>query len=631
MKKIALLFTILSLEGCNAIGNIGAGDPVPPQEMIDPNNPPPVTPQPPVSCDQPQYGRRLLRRLTRGEYDRTIEDLLGIRGDYGERFAADTSVDGYDNHAEALVVAPLLADQLRLAAEDLSARAVENLNALVPCAAGTPDENCATELIRSFGERAYRRPLTETEVGRYRTLYRGMENFQDGIRWIIAAMLQSPNFLYRSEIGSGGERGVYRLSAYEIATELSYFITGSMPDPTLLEAAKNNTLTDPAVLEREAKRLFHSPRAKFMLSRFTDSWLELDRLAEVPKDAMTYPQFDAALREQMRLDTENFIARVVYEGSGTFSGLLTTTDGAPERVGLLAQPSLLSVHARPNSSSPVHRGKLVRERLLCQKLPPPPPGVVVQPPPLDPNLTSRERYARHASDPLCNGCHRMIDPIGVAFEHFDGAGVFRELENSRAIDDDGEIVSSRSTNTTFDGLSGLAGVLAESDEVRGCFVEHWFRFAYGLTPQGELGCVLGDLKTRVGGGDPSIEQVVVALAVHPHTQQRTGAPVDPMEPEEPMEPVEPEEPVSMPPVQEISVNVHEDSRWETGHCDQVTVTNLGANPLDWRITLSIEGTLTQHWNTQASATSGDVVFEGVSWNDVIAPGASAAFGYCAAL
>jgi hypothetical protein len=628
MKRLGAL-PLCFLLGCDVIGSIGGSD-EPPHNPSDPNNPrdpnQPSQPSEPVSCEQPKTGRRLLRRLTRSEYDRTIEDLLNIRAEYGVRFAADTSVEGYDNHADALVVAPLLGDQIRLAAEDLSARAVENLSALAPCATG---EACAVQVIRDFGERAFRRPLSDEENLRYLRLFRSVGDFSEGLRWVVAAMLQSPNFLYRSEIGSVGVDGIYPLSSWEIATELSYFITGSMPDATLFAAARSGELSEPAAMEREVKRLFQTPGAKEMLSRFAGSWLELDRLAEVPKDSTTYPGFDGAARAAMSTQTHNFLSRVVYEGSGTLGELLTAIDGSPERVGLLSQPSLLAVHARPNSSSPVHRGKLVRERLLCQKLAPPPPGVVIQPPPLDPGLTSRERYAQHTSAGACAGCHRMIDPVGFAFEHFDGIGQYRADENGLPIDDSGEILASRSTDGTFDGVSGLAAVLANSDEVRGCFVEHWFRFAYGLSPDGELACVLRDVKETIGPGDPAVQPLVLALALHPRGRTRAGEVASTTPPEEmPPEEMPPEE---MPPVQEISVSVLEDSRWETGHCDQVTVTNNGATMLDWEIALRIEGTITQHWNAQASGTNGEVRFGGVSWNDTIGPGASASFGYCASI
>lgn len=635
-----------------------------PSQPTAPDGDLPPGPAPGETCEAPVPGRRLLRRLSRSEYDRTVTALLGFPSDHGARFAADTVVAGYDNDAGALVVSPLLADQLRIAAEELSAAAVAELARVVPCALPPADpEGCARALAQHLGERAYRRPVTARDVTRLMAVYAAGsadEGFAGGIRWMIAAMLQSPSFLYRRELGVWDGVEAYTLDPWERASELSYFFTGSMPDETLFELARSGALADPAVVEREARRLWRDPRALGRIGELFRAWLETERLDSVPKDSDVFPELDGARRLALREETERFIAHVLFEGSGTLSELLTsevTIAGPdlaafygvapPERpgpggagvirpapghtAGLLTQGSVLTTHARANGSSPVHRGKLIRERLLCQPLPPPPPGLMVEPPPVDPTLTGRQRYAAHSAIDACAGCHRAIDPIGLAFEHFDGIGRFRETENGHAIDDTGEIVGSAATNGTFSGTRGLALLLAESLEVSDCFAEHWARFAYGVAPFGPLECVTASVAATLASSGGRVEELAIALMTAPHAERRLGPPPPGVEP--PVEPPPPEEPpVEEPPPPMVSrVVLREDSRWETGYCASVTVTNLSDAPLDWTATLAIEGTLTQHWNAEASATEGEVTFSGVSWNDVLPPGEAASFGFCAAL
>ncbi|MCK6552659.1 DUF1592 domain-containing protein, partial [Myxococcota bacterium] len=518
---------------------------------------------------------------------------------------------------------------------------------------------------------AFRRPVTSAEAARYVQLFEltsADEGFEGGVRWVITAMLQSPHFLHRPELGTwNGAR--YALDAWERASLLSYSITGTMPDAALFELARSGALMDAAVLEREARRLFRTPSGRANVQRFVGQWLSIDRLAEVPKDAVTYPELTPQIRAKMKRETERFVEHVVFEGTGTITELLTADYGFVDAAlagyygispptedldsegfgrvfrgelgysGILTHGSLLTTHARASSTSPVHRGKVVRERLLCQPLPPPPPGIVVQPPPLDPTLTTRERYAAHGSVAACVGCHRVMDPIGFAFEHWDGIGRFRADEGGHVIDARGEIVSSRATDGTFDGTAELGRRLAASPEVSSCLAEEWARFAWGVSPRQELPCVTDEVARVLRDPAARLEDLAVAIATSVHARERTGpAPVTDAPPDAPPvdEPPVDEPPVEPPPSEppgttspDLQIDVHNDATWETGFCDQVTVTNLGATELEWVAVVHVAGTLTQHWNSEADGEGGDVAFRGAAWNRALAPAGSTSFGYCA--
>jgi len=147
------------------------------------------------------------------------------------------------------------------------------------------------------------------------------------------------------------------------------------------------------------------------------------------------------------------------------------------RSGLLTQASLLAMHAKPDQTSPVHRGKFVRERLLCQVIPDPPPNIDVSPPPYDPTLSTRERFAQHRDDSACSGCHALMDPIGFGFENYDAIGRWRDTDGIHPVDATGSFVSTHDLDGDFEGVVEMSDQLAGSEEVRACMAEQWFRFA----------------------------------------------------------------------------------------------------------------------------------------------------------
>ena len=191
------------------------------------------------------------------------------------------------------------------------------------------------------------------------------------------------------------------------------------------------------------------------------------------------------------------LARLYGVPAPAGDGLRPVDLPAGERAGLLTQAGLLSVHALPDQSSPVHRGKMVREQILCDQMPPQPPNLMVTPPEVDPRRPTRERFAQHAEDPACSGCHRLMDPIGFGFEAYDGIGRFRASDGGRPVDASGEIVDTRDADGPFRGARELAERLAGSRDVRDCAATQWYRFAFGRLEGPGDACSLRALQDRL--------------------------------------------------------------------------------------------------------------------------------------
>ena len=626
-----------------------------------------------ATCNEVTPGAQALRRLSHGELQNTLRDLLGVDAAFAQTLVPDTVVNGFDNNAAALTVTPLLFGQLRDAAEKTAGQVTMDLTKLVPCSPTKDGEAaCAATFIGTFGKRAFRRPLTATETARYTMLYSTIakdEGFSGGIEVVVEAMLQSPSLLYRTELGAPGKAGLYDLTPHEIASELSYLVWGSMPDDALFAAAAAGTLTDPAEIEKQARRMLKDPRSTRAMGHFVGQWLGVDQLATVPKDEKVYPELTPDVRAAMLDETARFVDYVRTQGTGAMPELFTAgysivspplakyygvapppgTDFAKvdlaEHAGILTQGSVLSRYALPGSSSPIHRGKFVRERLLCQKLAPPPPNLKVVPPAVDPTLTTRERFAAHSSQEPCKSCHRMLDPVGFGFEKFDGIGRPRSTENGLPIDVTGEVIGSLSTDGTFDGVADLGKRLAASTEVQDCYALAWFRYGYGVEENAELSCAVQGVASAFKGKALGLDELIVALTQSPRFRSRSGdgggapdgtgaggsggstgmgaagsssgapdagAPMD--------------DGGAPPPVDVVD---KVDSQWDQGACHSVAVTNKGASSVTWTVTLTITGKLTQTWNAMSTSAAGGATFTGVAWNAKLEPGAATTFGYCA--
>ena len=495
------------------------------------------------ACADPAVGVSPLRRLTRSQYNNTIRDLLGIEGDPASELAPDEKVGAFFSNSTA-PVGELLAEQYMRVAEDLADTAVADLDALVPCdPASDASAACGEAFVDEFGLRAFRRPLYADERDALVGLFekgRTEVDFSEGVRLVILAALQSPQFLYHLELDlPDTEAGdVVSLEPYEVASRLSYFLWDSMPDDELLRAAGSGDLDTTEQLRAQAERMLDDPRAADAIESFHMQWLHIDAIGTLEKNPDAYPAFDTALRDAMALETRRFADWVIRFDDGRLETLLTAPysflDGPlfdlygvtqpaghdptmpveldpTQRAGLLTQASVLARHAHADQSSPVHRGKLVRENILCTPLAPPPPEVDVIPPPLDPDATTRERFDQHRSDPSCAACHNLIDPIGFGFEHYDGIGAWRAMEGDKAVDASGELIGTEDIDGEFDGAPELARRLAESEQVRACVAEQWFGFAFGRSPADDDECSFDTMALAFAESDHDIRELLVAI------------------------------------------------------------------------------------------------------------------------
>jgi hypothetical protein len=432
-------------------------------------------------------------------------------------------------------VAELQVEQYMAVAEDLASQA--DLQGLLPCDPAVSGEmECARAFVAAFGPRAFRRPLTDELEADLISAYElaAGDGFEAGVRFVIETALQSPYFLYHVELTPEDAEGLARLDGYTLASRLSYFLWQSMPDDALFEAAALGKLDSVGGLRAEAERLLEDDRAADAIADFHLQWLGLRALEQLEKDPTLFPTFDDAMRAAMRLETTRFTDHVVRRGGGTLASLFTSSESFPsgslaalygsseagadpvaldpaERGGLLTQASLLATHAHPDQTSPVHRGVLVRERILCQDLPPPPENVNNVAPEPDPNLTTRERFAVHTEDPTCAQCHKLIDGIGFAFERYDALGAYRATENGKPVDDSGMLIATDDVDGEIHGALELGELLAKSETVHRCVVRQWFRFAFGRMEDEQDASQLDAIDDSFAASSQDLRQLLVDI------------------------------------------------------------------------------------------------------------------------
>jgi hypothetical protein len=500
-------------------------------------------------CPSMDITRTPLRRLTRFEYANSVHELLHVDPAPARDLPADEETNGFDNNAGVLTVSALHAEKYVLVSETLAKSAVANLAALTTCdAAATGDEACALEFARSFGRRAFRRPVTSTDEQAFLTAYRAGRTggtHAEGIEVMIRAALQSPDFLYRLEPMSAADATsrMVPLTQFELATRLSYLIWASGPDDALLDAAERGELATKEQLAAKAREMLSDPKAKISMANFFGQWTGEKRLEITTKNTMLFPAFTTEMRDAMARELPAFLDDVLFSGDHSLGTLLTApvafvsgpladlygvtappgSETTPMRVdlpanqdraGILTQAGFLSVQGHPDQTSPVLRGKFVRAMMLCQPPPPPPPDVDISLPTIDQGATARERFGAHeTAGSSCAGCHSQMDPIGLAFEHFDAMGRYRETDNGQPIDVSGEITETNdpALGGPFVGVGELAQKLAASDQVRSCMATQWFRFALGRQEANPDSCSLATLQTAFNGAQGDLLELVVAL------------------------------------------------------------------------------------------------------------------------
>ena len=354
------------------------------------------------------------------------------------------------------------------------------------------DEKCARTILSSLARRAYRGPVSDADMTRLLDFYAKERSsggdFDAGIEGALRFLLVHPRFLYRVEQdpASIARGATYRVSDLELASRLSFFIWSSIPDDELLTVATAGRLKNPVVLEQQVRRMLKDERARALGSNFAGQWLYLRNLRGLQPDADVFPDFDHNLREAVQRETELLFESIVLEDKPVTTLLnadytflnerLARHYGVPNvygtqfrrvavtneaRKGLLGHASVLALTSQNNRTSPVLRGKYVLTNILGTP-PPSPPAVV---PPLDENpgkaKSMRDRMDEHRKSPACSGCHKLMDPIGLALENFDGIGRWRTTDNGAIID----AASQLADGTPIDGPAALRRAILRNPEL----------------------------------------------------------------------------------------------------------------------------------------------------------------------
>jgi hypothetical protein len=438
-------------------------------------------------------------RLSHAQYAEAVRSFVGVTPDTsGFEVELDNGI--YPNMSGSGIVRAQLAQDYYDSADTLSAvLSEEQLAALIAGRPLQPSEQQA--FVASAIRRAFRRPATPDDLAAYGEIFELSLSTPDSdtaapFRAVIRALLASPYFLYRTEIGEDASQPKFKLTAYELASLLSFSALGSPPSETLLAAADSGELSTDGSVARHVAALLDSPEAAAQEQRFLGQWLEIHDFDALDKDATLFPDFPA-VRPLLRDESQAFLAQA---GSltGSLASLMSTAI-APQgdlaayyasdpsaggstgtRTGILGLGAVIAAHSRPNITSPTLRGLFVRDRLLCQEIHLPPGGA--------PNIvdvllsgmprTTREMYEQHSQNPACAGCHALLDSVGFNFEEFDATGRFRALENGQPIDATGALVDSDMSGATAN-QPALASRLAQSEWVRECVARQAFRFYFG--------------------------------------------------------------------------------------------------------------------------------------------------------
>lgn len=456
-----------------------------------------------------------VRLMTGKQYSQTLAYIFGpdVSGSVMAPLPPLARTDGLLETGAALVgVTSDQLQQIHETASSVAAKVVDEKHRdfLIPCkpaSATAADAACATAFLRQVGRLWYRRPVADAKLARLvaeaGAAADQQKDFYAGLASVLEAMLISPDalFIVDSAQTDSGQASHRRLDAYSIASRLSFLLWNSAPDDALLRAAESGDFKTRKGLEREVDRMLSSTRLEEGVRAFFDDMLGFNDFDSISKDPVKYPVVTGATladaREQtLRTVVDHLIIRNqdyrdLFTTRSTFMSMnLAALYGVPSisgwapyefpqdnpRAGLLMQVSFLAAHAHPARSSATRRGKALREVFLCQKVPTPPPNVdfsKLNDP--DPSLkTARERLHVHATNASCAGCHKIMDPMGLALEHFDGAGAYRATEQGAPLDTSGAL-----DGKAFKDADGLAKALHDHPALPSCLVKRVYSYATG--------------------------------------------------------------------------------------------------------------------------------------------------------
>jgi len=496
----------LSLVAAVFAGACGSDPPAPPAK-------PDYGPRPPMPDTAAQTGAQ---RLTVPQYGNTIRDIFGKDINVPTAIEADAALDGFVAiGASVSTISPSGVEKYEKAAFAIAQQVIADdahKAVVLQCKPTGPDDMaCAKETVTRLGKKLYRRQLTDAETTRLTNIFMqasaALGGFDRGLEYAIAAMLQSPHFLYRPQVGEAdpAHAGQLRYTSLEMASRLSYFLWNSTPDDELLAAAEKGDLVNDAALGAQIERMLASARAHEGLRAFVTDWLKLRELDNLNKDPTLFTYYSPDLGPMVREETLRLFEHLVFELDTDVREIMTTRqtfvntklasmymiaspadegfnlvefpENSP-RVGLLGHASIWALHSHPRATSSTLRGKFIREGLLCDTIPPPPANVNTGlPEPSQTARTLRERMQPHLQDPVCKSCHILLDPIGLGLENFDAIGRYRAKEVGAVIDASGDL-----DGVKFADARALSKGIHDSPKFAPCIVRKVFSYATGFRP-----------------------------------------------------------------------------------------------------------------------------------------------------
>jgi hypothetical protein len=501
----------LSLAPAACMGGIGEGGPT----NRGPVNPPQVSVG---ACSEATLAKPRVWRLTNLQIKNTLRDALGAAPATIDQLPSLNRLEGYANRADNLPIDGLLADQYFRVSEEVADDVLRRSADFVKCPqgmAGLGTGTCLNDFLTSFGQKIWRRPLTDAELASLSTLYTKTAQEggapEAGLKSVVQVLFMSPSFLYRSELGHTQQAGaVTYLTDYELASALSYTLWDTAPDATLLDLAKQGKLADKKVLAEQAMRMLgNTERSSPSLYNFVQQWLYTENLLEKDKDPEIFSLYSRDVAADLAEEARLYLNSVVFDAGGdrSFKTLFTGSYGfvngrtAPlygipnvsgdkltrtelnkqERRGLLTLASFMAAHADPDGTALVDRGRYFREEILCSPVPPPPDGAA---PPLDPkfataDMTGREKFVQHSENPQCGVCHQLFDGLGFAMESYDAIGRFRVTDKGKPLDPSGSVPLPSGTTIQFSNFVDLIDQLSQTKDLYSCFSSQYLTYATG--------------------------------------------------------------------------------------------------------------------------------------------------------
>ena len=511
-----------------------------------------------LSCNSAALGSPSLRLLTRAEFQNTLGDVFPeVATQWTASLPANTISDfGFDNDQSATLGAQQAGAILDAAQSVATAVTGTALATLLPCSTGAADHACAETFLAKYGQRLFRRPLTSAEHDSYLAFFdtsKTKSDFATALKWMTIGLIQSPNTLYRSEIGADTGSGTRNLTPYETVTELAYTYTGSTPTDAQLSLAASGQLGD---LTAMAKSMIATERGKLMLQHFFEQYFEFANVSSLDKpNIKTFAQ----VSNDMVAETHAFIDDIVVQKAGGMKELLTATTTNPSKnlaayyatgnaysggfptpstdyasvtrpaglgIGIMAQGAFLAAHASPTNDSPTKRGLIPYRKFFCKPKLTPPPNV----PPLDTTTamtnvhTTRDRYEMvheltQGATGACAACHKLFDPIGFAFEHFDEGGRYRAKEGTYDINSSDTAPAADGSTMTFTDEESLMSALVKQPVIHECMAAYLATYAFGSSDA----CIGASQVSALQAGSIGIAEAFARLATEPHFSRRNSA------------------------------------------------------------------------------------------------------------